>query len=391
MHKKGREEKLNTKMANEVMDLGSIVLKILAVLLVILILLVGTNLLKSWHILAVIGTILVVISPVFIGLVIAWIFDPFVTWMEKHKIRRGLGTLVTYLLLFGGLFLIFALIIPTFSEQLNDFVASIPNILKSIKGFIGDIFDYLSDLFTYNLQSTEEAVLKKIETFGLEIATGLPDTIIGVAKNLISAGTSIVLGLMFGFYLLLDFPRLGRYISNIIPKKWHRDADHLTERLNHSLRSYVNGTLLIMLLVFLAQSFGFLISGLKAPLLFGLFCAITNIIPYLGPYIGGAPAVIVGFSQSPVTGICALISVVIVQLVESNILQPVVMGKTMKLHPVTIMIGLLVFQHFFGMLGLILATPLIATGKILGEFCYKKWKQYKKEQEAQETEKSATT
>ena len=103
-------------------------------------------------------------------------------------------------------------------------------------------------------------------------------------------------------------------------------------------------------------------------MVFGLFCAITNIIPYVGPYIGGVPAVIVGLSISPMTGLFALIAVVIAQLLESYFLQPVVMGKTMKLHPVTIMIGLLIFGHFFGIIGMILATPVISILKTILQF-----------------------
>ena len=108
-------------------------------------------------------------------------------------------------------------------------------------------------------------------------------------------------------------------------------------------------------------------------MIFGLFCAVTNVIPYIGPYIGGAPAVIVGLSISPMTGICTLIAVVIAQLLESNFLQPLVMGKTMKLHPVTIMIGLLLFGSFFGILGMILATPIIAIIKTILLFINEKF------------------
>ena len=131
------------------------------------------------------------------------------------------------------------------------------------------------------------------------------------------------------------------------------------------LKNYVHGTLIIMFLLFICQSVGFTIAGLKAPLVFGLFCAITNIIPYFGPYIGGIPAVIVGFTMRPLTGICCLISVIICQFLESYFLNPVVMSKTMKLHPVTIMIGLLIFGHFFGILGMILSTPIIACSKTI--------------------------
>ena len=86
-------------------------------------------------------------------------------------------------------------------------------------------------------------------------------------------------------------------------------------------------------------------------------------IPYAGPYIGGAPAVIVGFTQGPVTGILTLLTIVVVQFLEGNLLQPVIMSKTTKLHPVTIMLGLLIFGHFFGIIGMVLSTPIIAACK----------------------------
>ncbi len=116
-------------------------------------------------------------------------------------------------------------------------------------------------------------------------------------------------------------------------------------------------------MVFVVTSLAFYIVGLRAPLLFGLFCGITNIIPYAGPYIGGAPAVIVGFSQSPLIGILTLVSVFVVQFLEGNFLQPLIMSKTTKLHPVTIMLGLLIFGHFFGIIGMVISTPVIAAFK----------------------------
>ena len=165
--------------------------------------------------------------------------------------------------------------------------------------------------------------------------------------------------------MLLDFNNVRAHLLNFIPKKVHAEIITITDKLNKMLKNYVQGTLLIMLLLFVCQSIGFTLAGLKAPLVFGLFCAITNIIPYFGPYIGGIPAVIVGFTMDPLTGVFCLTSVIICQFLESYFLNPVVMSKTMKLHPVTIMIGLLLFGYFFGILGMILSTPVIACTKLI--------------------------
>lgn len=108
-----------------------------------------------------------------------------------------------------------------------------------------------------------------------------------------------------------------------------------------------------------------------------VFCGLTDLIPYIGPYIGGAAAVIVGFSQGSITGIAVLIICVVVQLLENYVLQPVIMSKTTHLHPVTIMIGLLVFAHYFGILGMIVATPCIALLKVIFRFIVKKYNLFK--------------
>ena len=165
--------------------------------------------------------------------------------------------------------------------------------------------------------------------------------------------------------MLFDFDKLNNHIMNVLPKKWRNVYKELGERLNDSLRDYIQGLLLVMLLVFITQGVGLTLAGLRAPLIFALFCALTDVIPYFGPYIGAIPAVIVGFAVSPVTGICCIIAILVVQLLENNFYQPLIMGHTMKLHPVTIMLGLLIFGHFFGIIGMIVATPVIAASKVI--------------------------
>jgi predicted PurR-regulated permease PerM len=103
-------------------------------------------------------------------------------------------------------------------------------------------------------------------------------------------------------------------------------------------------------------------------MLFGLFCGLTDLIPYIGPYIGGGVAVIVGFTQGPIIGIGVLIIAIIVQLLESYILQPVVMSQATELSPIIIIVGLLVFGYFFGVPGMVIATPCMAIIKEIIKF-----------------------
>ena len=248
------------------------------------------------------------------------------------------------------------------------------SIFVDLTKFATNIIKKMDTNSIINIEALKHEVTTAITNFGLSISSNLPKHIFQIGKAIVSGGLNLVLGLMIGFYLLYDFHKVNDNIKNIIPCSWKNNYEELVHRINTSLRSYVQGVLLVMLLVFITQSIGLTLAGLKAPILFALFCAVTDIIPYFGPYIGGIPAVIVGFTISPITGICVLISILVVQMLENNFYQPLIMGHTMKLHPVTIMIGLLIFQHFFGIIGMVVATPVIACLKVLITFANEKLK-----------------
>ncbi len=363
-----KNEKIDTARLNEILKVAHHVLKAIFVLVVISLIVLGTYLINSWKILSFVKMLLIVISPIFIGLAIAWLLDPLVTWLHEKKINRIVASAVIYLIFIGIIYILIRLIVPIFIDQINDFIASIPDILNYVKTFISNCLDSISKKSMYDLSAVKRQIFQTIESVGINLTTNLPLTLVNIGKTILNGGVTLVLGFLLGFYLLIDFRNVGGHLLDIIPKRWHTDFKELISKLNRSLRSFVQGTLLIMLLVFVAQSIGLTLAGLKSPMLFGAFCAVTNVIPYLGPYIGGIPAVIIGFSISPLTGIFTLCSIVIVQVIESYFLQPIVMGKAMKLHPVTILVGLLIFQHFFGILGMILATPVIASAKIIFSF-----------------------
>ena len=262
--------------------------------------------------------------------------------------------------------------LPTFTNQIKDFIGSIPDTLRELKQVINNFINNISDTYNYDLTSYKKQIYESIENLSIKMTTNLPNMIINFFRSLVSGGITLILGLMIGFYMLYDFDKLNKSFLSIIPKKWHDSTNELIDRINESLRGYVQGVFIIMFLVFVTQSIGLTLAGLKAPLVFALFCAITDIIPYFGPYIGAIPAIIVGFTISPVVGVLCIISILVVQLLENNFYQPLIMGHTMKLHPVTIMIGLLVFEHFFGIIGMIVATPVIACFKIIITFINEK-------------------
>ena len=285
---------VDKKELNEVVHLSKQILKILYIVFIIAGIYVTTIILKEWKVWSFLAEILKIIAPLFIGLIVAWLFNPFVNKLKKKGIKRGLGAALAYTLFIGVIVLVISLVIPMLTDQINDLVTSIPSIIDTVRGWIDGIFAKIASNEHFDSGAFKNTIFEKIEIYGSGLAESLPSASINVIKALASGITTFVVGLIIGFFLLVSFDN-GSNLLAFLPPRIKKSTNELIESINGSLRKFVKGTITLSSLVFLVSSLGFWISGLKSPLLFGLFCGITNVIPYVGPYIGGAPAVIVGF------------------------------------------------------------------------------------------------
>lgn len=362
------KDKINYKKVNEVVSLTSKILNLVYIAMIIGIIFIATLLIKEWGILKFVMTILKVATPFFIGFVIAWLFNPLVVKLENRGWNRAVASMVIFLVFILIIFAFFSMLIPTIYTQLNDLIASLPGIFNSLKNWITNFLNNFNSSDMVDVASIEANIFKSMEDLGTNITTNLPSMIMNIVGVVFSGLGTMAISLVVGLYLLFDFNNAADHLLKYIPKTHKYEIETLINQIGEELRKCVRGTLTIACMVFVCDSLGFAIAGLKAPILFGLLCGITDLIPYIGPYIGGAAAVIVGFSQNPMTGIIVLSVAVVVQLIENYVLQPVVMSKTVELHPVTIIIGLLIFGHFFGIIGMILAMPIMSLIKVVYRF-----------------------
>lgn len=362
-----KDENLDYKNLNALIQTARIILKLGLVLAICGLIVFGFIILEKTKILSIIGTILQILVPLFVGLLIAWLFEPLIRLLEKKKITRVWSTAIVYILFLFVIVLLIFLVVPEFVSQLKDLISQIPEFLTDVRAFINNFFSKFqgSEIDIITLQTE---ITTQFETFLNNFATSSLTTIIPGITNLLGEGFNIILGILLGFYMSLDFSKVGFAINKLIPRKIKYEVEPLFKNLNIMARSYVTTTLFTSLLVLVLTFIGLLISGVGSPLLFATFCGITNIIPYFGPYIGGIPVIIVGFSISPACGLIVLITIILVQFIEGNIIHPLIIKKAMDIHPIVIIVGLLIFQYFFGIVGMILATPIIGAIKILFNF-----------------------
>ena len=320
--------------------LKELVLILIAIILVVF-------LIKYLNIFKYLGILFTVLVPLFIGFIYAWIFNPLINRLSK-KINRNIVCILLFLV-FVFLFSLFIYyLVPMFYREIMEFIELLPSVLSKIEIKVETIG--LRDM------------LDKLIVF---VVDSLPDYFISFVKGTFKYVGVIVIGLILGLYMSFDYERIVSIVYAIVPKKYKCVVINLSQDVSSTVRKCVNGTLLVALCVFVLDSICFMVIKLDSAILLGMICGITDLIPYVGPYIGGAVAVLVGFTESKKLGFMCLIICFIVQCIENYVLQPIIMSKSIKISPVLIIVGLLVFGKFFGVVGMIMATPILAMLKVI--------------------------
>ena len=368
-----KKEKLDIEGVNEVVKTGSKILNLFYVVMVFLIIMGVIFLCKTLNIFPILFTILSVVSPFFLGFIIAWLLNPIVNKLTDKGMRRGWAVALVYLMLVVLIYLFCLAIIPALVDQLNEMAKTAPELLLNVKDLINNIFVKLSNGTNIDMTNVKMQFMNYLEDFSKNLTTDLPSKIVSIVQGLISGVGKFLVGAVIGFYLLMNFNNVTKFLINMVPKKFKGDVEKLSNNISEVLFGFVNGTFLDSLILLIINIIGFSLIGLNAPVLFAVFCVVTNIIPYVGPYIGGIPAILVGFTQSPLIGTLILVFIVATQSIEGNFLHPIIMGRKMDLHPVTIVISLLIFEHFFGIMGMVVATPVVAVLKVIYVFLDEKF------------------
>lgn len=328
--------------------------------------------LASWSILgilllvAVIGWLLYqvrdIFPPLVLALAIIFILNPVVGWLERLGIRRGLATLTIYVVVFLALGIIILLIAPPLSSQVSALIDQAPRYFDATISWAED----LAGRFGVS-EGGLEGVIKQ----GQDQLLGGIGQLGKVTLEAVHILLIFVLAPIFALYLLIDLPRLQEAFVSHLPPTQKQDLLHLLRRCGDAVGGFFRGQLFVALIVGVLSAVGLLIAGIPFWLPIGLIAGFFNIIPLVGPFIGGGLAVIVG----AVTGgfpkaIAGAVVMVVVQQIDNHFISPKVMGRAVQLHPVTVMIALLAGATLAGFWGMLLAVPATAVGKIVGLHYY---------------------
>ncbi|WP_342511674.1 AI-2E family transporter [Sporosarcina sp. FSL K6-1522] len=310
-----------------------------------------------------------VVLPVILATIAYYLLRPILRLLEKARIPRVWGILILFVGAIGIITLLVFLVLPFLKSQFHNLVEEFPTYFSQLVLQIDGLLR--TSIFASYYESLDINVMTILETGQGDIGKFFTDTIGGIASGLtsfISAFTGFILAIVtvpfILFYLLKDGEKLPRAFVKMLPPRMRKDATALLHDADNQISSYIQGQILVAICIGIMVSIGFLIIGMKYALLLGVLAMFTSIVPYLGPLIAITPAAIIAIVTSPLMLIKLAVVWTIVQLIEGKFISPQIMGKSLQIHPITIIFVLLTAGSLFGVAGVILGIPGYALLKV---------------------------
>lgn len=312
----------------------------------------------------------VFISTVFFPILITgflyFLLNPVVDFLHRKKVPRVLAILIIYVVVGGLLVLAIGNLVPAVSKQATELANDLPDLAnKTTDYFYNIVRSSEFKNFRVEQQNTIDSVQQRL----IEYANTLPNSLTNGLMGFLGVVTNIAIILVtvpfLLFYMFKDGHRFPQAVSKLIPKEYREEGLKILKETGETLSAYIQGQVTVASVVGILAFIGYMIIDLRYALIMALIVAFTNIIPYVGPIIGGAPAVLVGFFDSPTKALLVVVVILVAQQIEGNLLSPLILGKTLDTHPATIIIILLAAGNLAGILGMVLAVPTYAVIKTI--------------------------
>lgn len=336
------------------------------------------------------------LSSVIIAIIFAYIIDPIVNYLERKGVKRQFGVIIVYIsviLIFG---ILIVSVIPKTINEVSNLLASLPamvdTLIKDVNNFLTEVFAKfnieLPENFINVYKESNPKVNGNVETPQIvsdilnsmkktinELIVKMQGSLMGSLSNIVSklygfltSAFRLVLIIIFSFYFSVDKERFILKVKKAIPNKYREDISYLTGNIDTALQQFIRGRMLLAIFVGVLTMIYLLILRVDFAVIIGLITCVADIIPYIGPFLGCAPAVLFAFMDSPMKALWVLVLFVVVQWVENNILAPKLIGDSTGLNPLVILISIIIGGGIFGVWGMVISVPLTSIIFILVDF-----------------------
>ncbi|MFP7478172.1 AI-2E family transporter [Terribacillus saccharophilus] len=307
-----------------------------------------------------------IILPIILTGVVYYLTVPIVNYLEKKRVKRVYSIIVLYLVIIGLLTILISSVIPVLKEQTLSLIENSTeyfeqgvDMVQSITG--SNVVNQIqaSGNFDFN------QILNELQTRG----TSMLNNLFANLTSFVGAVTEVIIAIVtvpfILFYLLKDGKKLPVYILKLLPVRFRSQTYEVMSEMNHQISSYIRGQIIVSFVIGVLLYIGYLIIGLDYAPVLAVIAAFTSVVPYLGPAIAITPAIIIAIVTSPFMLLKLIIVWTVVQLVEGKLITPQIMGRNIRVHPITIIFVILTAGNLFGVIGVILAVPGYAILKVI--------------------------
>lgn len=310
---------------------------------------------------------------VMISVVLACSIAPVVDWAEQYRVPRWLSVILVYLTLIGGLVLLGVLIGPTVFEQLERLIRRVP---VSIRGLLNEADAWLTAFtdtrsFTTNELFTQLIDVQSLISWTIKSSQQLLVRSYGVTTGILGSVLSLVLALFVSGYMVADSRTLVKNLTRLLPSPWDERILAQMPPMAQRIGGYLRGRFVVSALLSVATTVGLSLIGLRDLAVgLGAIAGVTNLIPFLGPILGAIPALLVAIPQGGWTFLWVFLIYVIAQNLETYILDPLLVGTSVGVHPLYQLLAVLGGTQVLGIIGALIVPPWIAGGAVLLENLY---------------------
>ena len=315
--------------------------------------------------------------PVACGAVIYYLVKPIYDYLLNKKVPKG----IAILLVMVGVIVIFIMIItslvPIIQKQLLDLVSQLPYyyqiISEQVEKFMQTgLFETIQEQFNKINTDFIQSITERLNGILNFTFSGI-GSVVGIIGDIV---ITIMTMPVILYYLLKDGNKVIPFVTRMFPTRSQHKISVMLNEMNQQVSSYIRGQITVAICVGFTYIIGYTLIGLPYGVTIGMIAGLLTIIPYLGSIIGLTPALIIGFVTNPTLALHVFLVFVIEQLIESRVLQPLILGSSLKMHPVTILIILLAAGKMFGLVGLLIAVPVYAVVKVFITHFFAWYKEY---------------
>ena len=308
-----------------------------------------------------------ILGPFFLAFVLAYLLNPLVEGLERHRIGRNSSIAIVFTLIIVVFVAIFFLILPTIYNELSKLAVILPKMIQSV----GERIDgYREQFKATGLPSRVALVLDQHLGQGEVVMADRLNRFLVYLPNALSAVTVYILSPVIAIYLLADWKALREGFFRIVPQRSRMEWRRLWQDINHVIRLFARGNLVVAVIVGILVGVGVKLVGMEYALLIGLICGIFDLIPYFGPVIGAVPSILLALTKSPAMAFKVALVILIVQQLEGNVISPKLMGDSVGLHPLGVVFAILAGGEIAGFWGMFLAVPLAAVVRVVFNHIY---------------------